>query len=179
MFHFLIPFPFQFQLLSEPVWDIICGGTLRALGIIVSLVVILSFAIPVFCAFYLLIRSGFCADGAVQSPSTLFFCLALGWRAQHCTGDGCYSGWGPVSCLSILIAVGTFTGEICQDALALNQLEGDGMVLGLGVSSLFCGAEAVATALGCCSTRGLFLLGVEGPSSWSLFVGYGIPFNLP
>ena len=37
-----------------------------------------------------------------------------------------------------------------------------GMVFGHGVSSLFCGAVAVASASGCCSTRGLLLMGWRG-----------------
>ena len=123
--------------------------------------------------------SGFCADGAVQSPSTLFFCLVLGWLVYHCRGIAATLGGVFSSAFSILIAVGASIGGIGQDALASNKFMEASMVLGHGVSFLFCGAVVVTPASGHCSTRGLLLLGVEGPSSsGSLFVGCGIPLNL-
>ena len=58
---------------------------------------------------------------------------------------------GGTSTFSILITVGVSVGGIGQDALALNKFVEAGMVLGHGVSSLFCGVVAVTAASGCCS----------------------------
>ena len=63
-------------------------------------------------------------------------------------------------------------GGIGHDALSTNKLSEAGTVFGHRVSSLFCRVVAVAATLGCCFTRGLLLLGVEGPSSsWDFPTG--------
>ena len=64
--------------------------------------------------------------------------------------------------------------RIGHDALATNKLVETSIVFDHGVSSLVCGAAAVAVALGCCALRGLSPLGVKGPSSpWNLIIGGG------
>ena len=65
------------------------------------------------------------------------------------------------SAFSILITVGVSVGGIGQDALALNKFVEAGMVLGHGVSSLFCGVVAVTAGSGCCSSWELLQLGAE------------------
>ena len=59
---------------------------------------------------------------------------------------------GIFSAFSILITVGASVGGIGQDSLALNKFVEAGMVLGHGVSSLFCGVVAATAASGCCSS---------------------------
>ena len=59
------------------------------------------------------------------------------------------------SACSILITVGASVGGIGQDALASNKFLEAGMVLGHGVSSLFCGACGND-----CSFRLLSFLGI-------------------
>ena len=90
--------------------------------------------------------------------------------------------WGMAAILggtpvfSFLTTVGVSVGEIDQDALASNKFVEAGIVLGHGVSSLFCGAAAT----GCCLSWGVIQLGVEGfSSSWGFPVGYGISSNFP
>ena len=122
---------------------------------------------------------GFCADGAVQSPSTHFFCFVLGWPVYHHKGDSCYLRWGSLFYLFHLTTVATSFGGIGQDTLASNKFMEADMVLDNGMSTLLCGSMAVTAASGCCSSWGLLPLGVEGPSSsWNFLVGQGIPLSL-
>ena len=61
---------------------------------------------------------------------------------------------------------------IGHDAFVTNKLLEAGMVFGHGVSSLVCGAAAVAVTSGYCALVGLSPLGVEGSSSpWNLLIG--------
>ena len=76
------------------------------------------------------------------------------------------------SASSILITVGASVGGIGQDALNSNKSVEAGIVLGNGVSSLFCGAVAVTASSGWCLSWGLLQMGAEGPSSfWGYPVG--------
>ena len=67
------------------------------------------------------------------------------------------------SASSILITVGALVGGIGQDALAANKFVEAGMVLGHGVSSLFCGAVGSD-----CSFRLLSFLGIV--TAWGIWV---------
>ena len=65
-------------------------------------------------------------------------------------------------------------------ALAVNKFVEADMIFDHGVSSLFCGAVAVAAASGCCSSGGVLTLEVKGPSSsWDFLAGQGTSLNLP
>ena len=95
--------------------------------------------------------------------------------APEC-GDRCLFSWGLLLCLfsfdkgecwdlTIIVRIG-------HDTLSTNKFIEASTVFGHGVSSLVCGAVAVAAALGCCSSRGLLPMGKEmPPSSWDLLVG--------
>ena len=72
------------------------------------------------------------------------------------------------SVFSILTTVGVSVGGIGQDALTSNKFVEAGLILGHGVSSLFCGAAGSD----CCLGLGVLQLGAEGFSStWGLPVG--------
>ena len=137
-----------------------------ALRIVFPLLVLLPFAVPVFCTFFLN------SDGAVQSPSTFFFHWpgALGFVQYQSMGDGSYPGWN--LCLLHLNNCGCFNGGIGQDTPASKNCVDAGIILGHGVSSLFCGAAAS----GCCLGWSVLQLGAEGFSStWAFLWGRGFP----
>ena len=124
---------------------------LRAFGGIGSSAGLLPLTIPVFSTFFFWIRSGFCADGAVQSPTTFFSAGLLLWGLFNTRAWGMAAALGGTSAFSIITTVGVSVGGIGQDTLALNRLVEAGMVIGHGVSSLFCGVVAVTAAYSCCS----------------------------
>ena len=137
--------------MRKPVWNVIHWGLSGTLGVVVPLLAVLSLTIPVFCVFCHLIRSGFCAEGAVQSHLHSSAGLLLwGLFSTRVWGMAAKLGGTFFSASSFLITVGAPVGGISQDALTLNKFVEAGMVLGHGVSSLFCGAVAVIAASGCC-----------------------------
>ena len=136
-FQFLPPVFICFIMLREPVQNVIWWGVLRALGIIVSFGLVLSFTVPIIWTLCLGIWSGFCAGGAVQSSSTHFLCFILG---LHHVGDSCYLGKDPLFCLFCLTNIGfkvSFRG-IGPDSLATKKLVEAGMIFGHWVSSSGC-----------------------------------------
>ena len=113
---------------------------LKALGAMGPLLVLLHVTVPVFCTFF------FCADEAVQSPSTFFFCWPVVLFNTRAWGMAATLGGNSI--FSTLTTVYVSVRGIDQDALASNRFAEAGMVLGQGVSSLFWRVVTVATALG-------------------------------
>ena len=119
------------------------------------------------------VQMGQCSPHLHSSSAVFLFWSLLSIRALGIAA--CFGGVFS-SVFSILIKGGCWDfisiEGIGHDALAMNKFIQAGMGFGHGVSYLFCGAVAVAAALGCCYSVGVLLFGAEGPSSsWDFLAG--------
>ena len=178
--HWAVPFshsiPFLISVVERTCPECYMMENIVGFGIIVSLQVVL------FVIWTLYFGIGVDLAQMGQCSPHPHISSALPWRGLFTIAQRMASILGGIfsSAFLVLMAVGTSVGGIGQDALASNKFVEAGMVLGHGVSFLFCRAVAVTAVSGCCSSWELWQMGVEGPSiSWSFLVGQVIPLNLP